>query len=149
MPTENDARQPSHLPVPGRVPVSRGPATPARVVHLELHTPDVESASAFYRELLGWETEQIVNRWGSYRAVALGDDLDGGMVQCANRCGGWLPYVEVERIESLTDRARGLGASVLLGPREGPAGWRSVVSSPAGGQIALWQHKPRLSRWMR
>ncbi len=34
-----------------------------------------------------------------------------------------------------------LGGSVLLGPREGPAGWRSVVETPAGGQIAFWQQK--------
>ena len=31
--------------------------------------------------------------------------------------------------------------SVMLGPREGPAGWRSVVTTPAGGEIALWQAK--------
>ena len=48
---------------------------------------------------------------------------------------------EVERIDAATDRARDLGASVLLGPREGPAGWRSVVWTPAGGEIALWQQK--------
>jgi hypothetical protein len=32
---------------------------------------------------------------------------------------------------------------VLLEPREGPAGWRSVVSTPAGGEIAFWQPKPQ------
>lgn len=149
MPTENHAGQPSRLPIPGQGPIGPVAATPSRVVHLELHTPDLESASAFYGQLLGWETEQIVSPWGTYRALALGDDLDGGMVQCGSRCGGWLPYVEVEGIDSMTERARGLGASVLLGPREGPAGWRAVVSSPAAGQIALWQHKPRLSRWVR
>jgi predicted enzyme related to lactoylglutathione lyase len=30
---------------------------------------------------------------------------------------------------------------VLLEPREGPAGWRSVVSAPAGAEVALWQPK--------
>jgi hypothetical protein len=30
---------------------------------------------------------------------------------------------------------------VLLAPREGPAGWRSVLATPAGGEIALWQQK--------
>jgi predicted enzyme related to lactoylglutathione lyase len=47
----------------------------------------------------------------------------------------------VDRIAATTDRARDLGASVLLGPREGPASRRSVVSRPAGGEIALWQQK--------
>ena len=46
-----------------------------------------------------------------------------------------------ERIASATERARELGADVLLEPREGPAGWRSVVSAPAAGEIAFWQPK--------
>jgi predicted enzyme related to lactoylglutathione lyase len=47
----------------------------------------------------------------------------------------------VERIAETTGRALELGATVMLEPREGPAGWRSVVSSPAGGEVALWQPK--------
>jgi hypothetical protein len=30
---------------------------------------------------------------------------------------------------------------VLLEAREGPTGWRSVVATPAAGEIALWQPK--------
>jgi len=47
----------------------------------------------------------------------------------------------VDGIETATERARDLGATVLLGPREGPAGWRSVVRSPSVGEIALWEQK--------
>jgi predicted enzyme related to lactoylglutathione lyase len=115
--------------------------SPPRVVHLELHTHNLEAANAFYAELLGWRSERIVSRWGAYHALLLGDGLDGGIVECGTRRAGWLPYVEVEGIEAATERARGLGASVLLGPREGPAGWRSVLATPAGGEIALWQQK--------
>ncbi len=52
-----------------------------------------------------------------------------------------LPYAEVERIGDATERARRLGAAVLLEPREGPSGWRSVVSSPVAGEVALWEPK--------
>jgi predicted enzyme related to lactoylglutathione lyase len=38
--------------------------------------------------------------------------------------------------------ARQLGAAVLLEPREGAGGSRSVVSSTAAGQVAFWQPKP-------
>jgi predicted enzyme related to lactoylglutathione lyase len=37
-----------------------------------------------------------------------------------------------------------LGARVLLAPREGPSGWRAVLATPQGGEIALWQPKPTL-----
>jgi predicted enzyme related to lactoylglutathione lyase len=52
-----------------------------------------------------------------------------------------LPYVEGSAVAAATERARLLGATVLLAPREGPAGWRSIVALRAGGQIALWQPK--------
>ena len=119
---------------------------PSRVVHLELHTHDRSGASAFYRQLLGWRTERIDVRWGSYHALGVGGPLDGGIVECAATHATWLPYVEVEQIEAITERARRLGAAVLLEPREGPAGWRSVLASNDGGEIALWQPKRHLVR---
>jgi predicted enzyme related to lactoylglutathione lyase len=71
----------------------------------------------------------------------LGGGFGGGIVECGTRRPLWLPYVEVADVAGVTDRARGLGASVLLEPREGPAGWRSVVAAPAAGEIAFWQPK--------
>ena len=40
-------------------------------------------------------------------------------------------------LDRTTERARQLGASVLLEPREGPVGWRSVVRTCEGGEIAF------------
>jgi uncharacterized protein len=114
-----------------------------QVVHLELHTTDRDSSSRFYFDLLRWHTERIDTYWGSYHALDLGSGLDGGIVECATRPASWLPYVAVDRIEAITMQARGLGARVLLAPREGPTGWRAVLSTPAGGEIALWQPKPQ------
>jgi uncharacterized protein len=114
---------------------------PSRVVHLELHTSDRSSASAFYAQLLHWRVEQIDTPSGCYHALELGSDLGAGIVECGARGARWLPYVEVDRVDETTDRARELGAAVLLAPREGPAGWRSVIATPAAGEIALWQQK--------
>jgi uncharacterized protein len=112
-----------------------------RLVHLELHTHDLPGASGFYRELLGWRTQRLDCRWGTYHGLALGGTLDGGIVECRARRPIWLPYVQVEEIEAVTERGRALGAVVLLEPREGPAGWRSVLATSDGGEIALWQPK--------
>ena len=111
------------------------------VVHLELHTGDTARACEFYGRLLGWRTE-VVDSDGCppYRALDMGG-VGGGVVECDTGRALWLPYVEVGEITRATDHARGLGASVLLEPREGPAGWRSVVASPAGAEIAFWQQK--------
>ena len=111
-------------------------------MHLELHTGNLPRALGFYAELCGWSPEQIRDPHGSYLALDLGrGELGGGIVECPSDRPVWLPYVEVARIDEATDRARRLGASVLLDSREGPAGWRSVVATAAGGQIAFWQPK--------
>ena len=111
------------------------------VVHMELHTGDLPHARSFYEQLFGWNPEPIQSPCGSYLALDLGDTVGGGIVQCPTPHPLWLPYVNVERIVEVTDRARLLGARVLLEPREGPAGWRSVVAAPWAGELALWQAK--------
>jgi predicted enzyme related to lactoylglutathione lyase len=120
---------------------------PHPVVHLELHTGDLPRASAFYSQLLRWRAQRIDAAAGSYHALELGGGFGGGIVECSTARPVWLPYVEVERVDEVTDRAGQLGASVLLAPREGPAGWRSVVTTPEGGEIAFWQPKARRGGW--
>jgi uncharacterized protein len=115
---------------------------PRGVVHLELHTRELTRACAFYAALLGWRSEAVPVRHGSYQALDLGGSPGGGVVECRTSRPAWLPYVEVDDVAALTARARDLGATVLLAPREGPAGWRSVVAEPGSGEIALWQPKP-------
>jgi predicted enzyme related to lactoylglutathione lyase len=119
--------------------MATGPSNP--VVHLELHTPDVAGACAFYSRLCGWEPERIDPGYERYRQVDVGEELGGSVVQCSSGRPLWLPYVRVESVPRATARAGELGAAVLLEPREGPAGWRSVVASPAGGELAFWQPK--------
>jgi predicted enzyme related to lactoylglutathione lyase len=115
------------------------------VVHLELHTGDLPQARDLYAELCGWRPEWVETRAGSYLSLELGDGFGGGIVECGVQRPLWLPYVEVSDLAKATGRARKLGASVLLEPREGPAGWRSVVGTPFGGEIAFWQPKARRS----
>ena len=49
--------------------------------------------------------------------------------------------MQVGDVDEAAAHAQDLGAAVRLEPREGPAGRRSVLSVPAGGEIALWQSK--------
>lgn len=119
--------------------MSKPPCNP--VVHLELHTGDRSSARAFYAGLCGWRSQRVEAGGGSYLALELADGFGGGIVECGTGRPLWLPYVEVAEIAAATERARRLGARVLLESREGAAGWRSVISSPAGGEVAFWQPK--------
>ncbi|MQA72757.1 MAG: VOC family protein [Solirubrobacterales bacterium] len=120
---------------------SMAPALTNPVVHLELQTQNLPRACGFYTRLFGWRADRIEVPAGSYQALELGDRVEGGVVEHERDRALWLPYVEVAEIAEATQRARLLGASVCLEPREGPAGWRSVVATPAGAEIGLWQAK--------
>jgi len=110
-------------------------------VHLELHTGDRDAAATFYARLFGWRAERIESLTGSYLSLDVGSAVGGGIVECGTPGALWLPYVGVADVRRATETARALGAAVMLDPREGPAGWRSVVSVPDGGEVALWQAK--------
>ena len=112
------------------------------MIHLELHTGDPAGAIAFYARLCGWRPERIDAGSASYLALGVGDRVGGGVVECPARGSLWLPYVQVGDVAETTERAAELGAEILLAPREGLHGWRSVVSTPSSGEIAFWGRKP-------
>jgi predicted enzyme related to lactoylglutathione lyase len=109
------------------------------VVHLELHTADSVAACELYRSLFGWRREDVRVRSASYLALDFARGVGGGIVECPTERALWLPYVKVGDIAAATAHAQRLGAEVLLDPREGQSGWRSVIGTPAGGELALWQ----------
>ena len=114
---------------------------PDPVVHLELRTCNLPRACAFYTRLFGWRAETAHTRSGDYLTLEFGGRIEGGVVEHDTERPFWLPYVEVADVAEATERARVLGATLLLPPREGPAGWRSILAVPGGGEIALWQPK--------
>jgi predicted enzyme related to lactoylglutathione lyase len=128
------------------------PASSYPVVHLELHTGNLPRACEFYTRLFGWTTSTYRVGSRTYLALGLGGRIDGGVVECETSDARWLPYVEVADVYATTERSQHLGAAVQVEPREGPAGWRSVIATPAGGEIGLWQPKtsaPTTIEWNR
>jgi predicted enzyme related to lactoylglutathione lyase len=91
--------------------------------------------------VFGWSAETVEAGRSSYLSLKLGDGIDGGIVEHDGEDSLWLPYVEVADLMGVIERARALGAAVILGPREGPTGWRSILAVPSGARIALWQSK--------
>ena len=116
---------------------------PRPVVHLELRTGEPHAAQAFYEGMCGWRPEHIENRHGTYLGLDLAREFGGGIVETDDNRAIWLPYAQVGDVGAATERARAMGAQILLEPREGPAGWRSVVTTSIGGEIAFWQPKRR------
>jgi predicted enzyme related to lactoylglutathione lyase len=85
---------------------------------IELHTPDVEAAAAFYGAVVGWTvgSNGFVDRDGTFVAgIRVADSAS------------WLPHLFVPAGEPLAERAAALGGSVDGG----------VLRDPQGAVLAL------------
>jgi uncharacterized protein len=111
-------------------------------VHLELNTPDLEKAKAFYGQLFGWSFIDNPMPMGIYSTFKPDSGPGGGMVSMPDAPTAWLAYVGVDDIHASTKKAGLLGAQVLGDSIEIPeVGWMSILIDPTGAKIALFQPK--------
>jgi uncharacterized protein len=121
-------------------------------VHVELNTTDVDKAKKFYGQLFNWELEDVSMgsggppglqaSGGNYTMIKPGKGTGGGILKQAvpGAPSAWVAYVEVEDIKASTEKARKLGAKIMLDVTEVPqAGWMSVIVDPTGATLALWK----------
>jgi len=93
-------------------------------------------SKSFYQKLLGWKPSDGPGGMTMFAAekgpfAGLGAN-DGDAV-------GWLPYVQVDDVDTATRKAVKLGAVLVKEKTRGPAGEFSVVRDPGGSALALWQ----------
>jgi len=116
---------------------------PARFAWYELLTTDVEAASAFYGEVVGWgakdeSTEDLV-----YTVLTAGEVPVGGLMDLpeeGRRLGAtprWLGYVAVDDIDDTAAQIRRRGGAVMLPPTDSNIGRVSVVADPQQANFAL------------
>ena len=111
----------------------------------DLSAGDSGQAREFYSAMFGWAIAPAEDA-GPYRAwITDGRQPWAGIVQEDTAAGaGWLPYVLVEDLDEAAKRAVSLGATVIAGPTDGPAGSSVTIADPAGAQLALF--KPHASQ---
>jgi predicted enzyme related to lactoylglutathione lyase len=111
-------------------------------VHIELNTTDLDQAKKFYTDLFGWEMEDLETPEGPYSMINVGEGTGGGMMKqpVPNAGSSWLPYVGVEDIEAATEKAKSLGAEIVMDVTEVPdMGWLSIFVDPTGAMLGLWK----------
>jgi predicted enzyme related to lactoylglutathione lyase len=81
---------------------------------------------------------------GTYTMIKTGKGTGGGILKhpMPGEPSIWLAYVEVDDIDSATEKAKSLGAAIVKGPVEVPgAGWLSIIVDPTGATLGLWKPK--------
>jgi predicted enzyme related to lactoylglutathione lyase len=106
----------------------------------ELWTSDVDSATGFYRAVIGFEYEDhgIENR--DYRVLRYADKPRAGVLKnpFENERPVWVNYIRVEDPASVTAKVEGLGGRVLVEAQERPIGGEvAFIAGPSGAGVAL------------
>jgi len=112
----------------------------------ELMTSDVKAAKAFYADLFGWELDDAPMEDMTYTVVKVnGEDVAGIMDLPPDSRGmppAWGLYLTVDDIDATTVKARELGATILVEPRDIPGVGRfAVIQDPQGAWFQVMQYK--------
>lgn len=109
----------------------------------ELMTNDQDAATAFYTDLLGWNVEDFPMPNGTYKVVKAGDRPVGGIMTLPDAVPQgtpphWGAYVTVEDVDAVCEKAKQLGATVLMPPTDIPAVGRfCTFRDPQGAVLSV------------
>ena len=125
------------------VPTAAEPTATGVVSWHELVSSAGEAkAFAFYSKLFGWETiqEMDMGPMGKYRIFGTDGVQLGGMMDKPENVpvSSWTFYINVDGIDSATERVKAKGGQVIMGPMEVPGGsWIIQGIDPQGAHFAL------------
>ena len=110
----------------------------------ELSARGFDNARAFYEAVFGWTstTSPMGEGQPDYTEFkADSESILGGMEMMpmvpAEVPSYWMPYFNVDSVESAFDRALGLGATELVSPSDMPGGRFAIVQDPQGAAFGL------------
>jgi uncharacterized protein len=103
--------------------------SPSDAWWLELSTPDVAAAEAFYARLLNWSFDDTA----TIRAPA----GQIGRMRGVEAAPGWSPCLRVADIEEARRRAEAAGARRVGDTQDDPAGRIAAIVDPQGASLSL------------
>ena len=111
---------------------------------IDLGSPDVRAAAAFYGAVLGWDYESMGGE---------GEEMEGGMFRKDGKIvaglgklteegarSAWMLYYRVADADATTRAVEAAGGTVRVPPRDlDEWGRMAQYTDPSGGQFAVWQ----------
>lgn len=110
---------------------------------VELTTPDLQAAQAFYGALFGWTYVDTgpAPGGGSYLLAQLSGGVAGALV--LGEPGRWNSYVLVDSVEETAERVRAAGGRVLGQPADVEQGRVLAFTDPEGAELRAWEPRGR------
>jgi hypothetical protein len=106
----------------------------------ELYADDAERAASFYKDIFGYEVQEMNMGDGSYYMLNAGGKPRGGIMSkpMAEIPSMWLPYVHVEDIDATAAMAVAGGSKQVSEILDMPGiGRFTTLTDPAGAAFAL------------
>jgi predicted enzyme related to lactoylglutathione lyase len=114
-----------------------------RFMWYDLMTTDTEAAIAFFTNVMGWGTEPFPNPEMPYTMWTANGAPIGGVMGLPPEAAGapphWLAYIGARDVDDTVRRAKDLGATVHVAPRDIPdVGRFAVLADPQGAAFAVY-----------
>ncbi|MFO0963705.1 MAG: VOC family protein [Phycisphaerales bacterium] len=120
---------------------------PSPITHFEIHGDRPAALAAFYREVLGWQVEQMpgVEYWRVQTGAEAGPTQHGGLTYRAlDGVNGWLVYVQVASLDETVARIERHGGSIVRPRTAVPrTAWVVIAADPAGNRFGVWEADPQ------
>lgn len=103
---------------------------------------DLDSAKAFYTDVLGWGYTGGEPEFGGYLTVTVDGEQAAGMgpQQDPDDPPRWTTYFATDDAATAAGRIRDAGGTVVVEPMEvGPMGTMVIAQDPQGNPFGLWQ----------
>lgn len=122
---------------------------PNRVIHFEIQADNVDRASKFYSEVLGWKIEQMMsadkggmNYWGITTGKTGTPGINGGLYERPkdDKITTYDCTVEVEDLDKTIAAVKKSGGKIMKEKDEIPGvGWFAMVTDTEGNRFGLMQ----------
>ncbi len=106
----------------------------------ELWTNDIEASKSYYKGLIPYKVNKVdIAKDPYYTFENGGKKLSGIMKNPVNEMRtSWIPYIKVNNINSVVDKAKNSGAYIISEPDENiRKGTLAVIQDPIGAKFAL------------
>lgn len=128
-----------------------------RVVHFEIQSDDLDKAEKFYRDVFGWEMQNMGAEMGNYRVITTGTEapgINGGLTPRAGEVAGdgyaanaYVCIIGVDDIDMYIGKIKSAGGRVALEKMDVPnVGLLAYFKDPDGNTFGILQPSPAMPR---
>lgn len=128
--------------------------TPHTFSWAELVGMDAEVAKKFYTQLFGWSIKEFPmgEGMGNYIMFQVEDknaaacyEMSPDQKKHAQGHSFWMNYITVENVDEMTEKAKSMGANIMMGPMDVfDSGRMTAMMDPNGALVSMWQPKEHI-----